>query len=54
MAVIRARAGELEIDHPFGVVRQLFEPVVARAPDPELLLTGAADHSRHRQARGAR
>ncbi len=36
--VLNARAGELEREFPFGVVRQLFEAAVA---DPELL-TGAA------------
>jgi hypothetical protein len=31
VAVLSARGGELERTFPFGVVRQLFEPVVARA-----------------------
>src|SRR4051812_11756488 len=38
--VLSARASELDRDFPFGVVRQLFEPVVAR--DPDGLLDGAA------------
>src|SRR4051794_32440533 len=29
---LRARGGELEHDFAFGVVRQLFEPVLAEAP----------------------
>jgi DNA-binding CsgD family transcriptional regulator len=42
--VLAARGGELETDFAFGVVRQLFEPLVATA-DPELrdsLLSGPA------------
>src|SRR5919202_2106220 len=44
MLVLSARASELDGEFPFGVVRQLFEPLVARA-DPEersRLLRGAA------------
>jgi predicted ATPase len=42
--VLAARGGELERDFPYGVVRQLFEPRLARtsAGDRELLLDGAA------------
>jgi DNA-binding CsgD family transcriptional regulator len=42
--VLRARGSELESPFAFGVVRQLFEPVVARAsaPERERLLAGAA------------
>jgi DNA-binding CsgD family transcriptional regulator len=41
---LRARAGELERDFAYGCVRQLLEPVVARAAGPERdrLFTGAA------------
>jgi DNA-binding CsgD family transcriptional regulator len=41
---LRARAGELERDFAYGCVRQLFEPVVARADgaERERLLGGAA------------
>src|ERR671932_330356 len=41
---LRARAGELERDFSHGVVRQLFEPAVARATDEErvTLFAGAA------------
>src|SRR3954447_3840709 len=39
-AVVSARASELDRDFPFGVVRQLFEPVVAR--ERAELLDGAA------------
>ena len=44
MRVLRARGTELEGEFAFGVVRQLFEPALAGAPDPELgrLLQGAA------------
>ena len=43
-AVLSARGGELERTFPFGVVRQLFEPVVARASakEREALFEGAA------------
>jgi class 3 adenylate cyclase len=42
--VLTARAGELERDHFYGLVRQLFEPALARANDAErdVLLGGAA------------
>ena len=43
---LRARAGELERDFAYGCVRQLLEPAVARAPDPERLFEGAAALSR--------
>jgi DNA-binding CsgD family transcriptional regulator len=41
---LRARANELERDFAYGCVRQLFEPVIARASDAERrdFLTGAA------------
>ena len=43
LAVLRARASELERDFPFGVVRQLFEPVLfgATGEERERLLAGA-------------
>jgi DNA-binding CsgD family transcriptional regulator len=40
--VLSGAGGELETDFPYGVVRQLFEPVLARGPDAEKLLAGAA------------
>lgn len=42
--VLRARAAELERDFPHGLIRQLFERLVRRAPDVERdsLLSGAA------------
>jgi DNA-binding CsgD family transcriptional regulator len=45
---LRARAGELERDFAYGCVRQLFEPVVARADvaERERLFGGAAALSR--------
>jgi DNA-binding CsgD family transcriptional regulator/predicted negative regulator of RcsB-dependent stress response len=43
LQVLRARGSELERDFPFGVVRQLFEPV----------LFGASDHERERLLAGA-
>jgi DNA-binding CsgD family transcriptional regulator len=41
---LRARAGELERDFAYGCVRQLLEPVIARAsgPERERLFAGAA------------
>jgi predicted ATPase len=44
MHPLGARGGELERDFPFGVVRQLFEPLVASCADRERdqLLSGAA------------
>src|SRR5437763_8550062 len=44
MIVLAARASELDRDFPFGVVRQLFEPVLATADEQERsrLLRGAA------------
>jgi hypothetical protein len=44
MRVLRARGGELERDFGFGVVRQLFEPVLAAASAAERAewLEGAA------------
>ena len=43
-AVLRARASELERDFPFGVVRQLFEPILRGRREAERaeLLAGAA------------
>jgi DNA-binding CsgD family transcriptional regulator len=43
LEVLRARASELERDFPFGVVRQLFEPVLFAATEEERerLLVGA-------------
>ena len=48
MAVLSARAGELEGEFAWGVVRQLFEGPVLRAPADETsrLLDGAAGHAR--------
>lgn len=45
--VLRARAGELEQGFGFGVVRQLFEPLLAAATPAEQAdwLTGAAGHA---------
>src|SRR3954468_1261440 len=44
LEVISARAGELEQDFAYGVVRQLFEPLLARSSSAERakLLAGAA------------
>ena len=43
MRVISARGGELEREQPFGVIRQLYEPVLAASPtDRDRLLVGAA------------
>jgi DNA-binding NarL/FixJ family response regulator len=44
MRVLGARGGELEQGHPFGVVRQLYEPMLAAASpvERERLLAGAA------------
>jgi DNA-binding CsgD family transcriptional regulator len=44
VAILTARCGEIERDFAFGVVRQLFEPRVARASDAEqeALFAGAA------------
>jgi hypothetical protein len=45
--VLRARAAPFERDFPYGVVRQLFEPVLARGDLPvEDLLAGAASGAR--------
>jgi DNA-binding CsgD family transcriptional regulator len=44
LRVLAARGGELEQDHPFGLIRQLYEPLLAAA-DPQRrarLLAGAA------------
>src|SRR5438128_2525512 len=44
LRVLRARGGELEREYAFGVMRQLFEPILTTA-DPggrERLLAGAA------------
>jgi predicted ATPase len=45
LRVLTARCGELEQDWTFGVVRQLFEPVLAAASDSERVepLAGAAE-----------
>jgi len=47
-AVLTARASQLETGFPFGVARQLFEPLVAKASDAdaEALLSGAAGLAR--------
>jgi DNA-binding NarL/FixJ family response regulator len=44
LSVLRARGGELEQEFPFGVMRQLFEPVLAGADEARraVLLDGAA------------
>jgi DNA-binding CsgD family transcriptional regulator len=42
MIVLAARGGELERGMSFGVVRELFEAAVHRAPDRDRLLAGAA------------
>ena len=45
MRVLAARGSELERSFPYGVVRQLFEPALARSSDAERasLLAGAAE-----------
>lgn len=47
LAVLRARAGELEQGFAYVVVRQLFEPLLATADDARraALLAGAAQHA---------
>ena len=47
-AVLTARASQLETGFPFGVARQLFEPVVAKAGEDDIdsLLSGAAGLAR--------
>jgi hypothetical protein len=42
LEVLRARASELERDFPFGVVRQLFEPVFFAAGEERRSVRGAA------------
>ncbi len=42
MLVLRARGGEYERDFPYGVVRQLFEPVLRDRPRRAELLSGSA------------
>jgi DNA-binding NarL/FixJ family response regulator len=42
MRVMRARGGEYERDFPYGVVRQLFEPILFEKTQREELLTGSA------------
>jgi DNA-binding CsgD family transcriptional regulator/tetratricopeptide (TPR) repeat protein len=42
MRVLSARGSELEREFPFGVVRQLFEPVLADPAEREAALAGAA------------
>src|ERR1700749_3624996 len=46
MTVLWARASELERDYPFGVVRQLFESVVADPGQRPAALAGAAQAAR--------
>ena len=43
MRALTARGSELEREFAFGVVRQLFEPVLGRNGERELLLAGAAE-----------
>ena len=45
LKVLTARGGELERDYPFGVMRQLYGPLLARSRDGERarLLAGAAE-----------
>ncbi len=47
--VLRARCDELERDFPFGVVRQLFEPLVAGWPkqEAEQMFSGPAEPATH-------
>jgi DNA-binding CsgD family transcriptional regulator len=45
MVVLAARASELDRDFPFGVVRQLFEPLVADEARRARLLHGAAERA---------
>jgi DNA-binding NarL/FixJ family response regulator len=47
MLALRARPSELELDYPFGVVRQLFEPALAQIDDRETLFAGAGGLARH-------
>jgi DNA-binding CsgD family transcriptional regulator/tetratricopeptide (TPR) repeat protein len=42
MLLLRARGGEYERDFPYGVVRQLFEPILAEPARRAELLTGTA------------
>jgi len=42
MRVLRARGGEFERDFPYGVMRQLFEPLLADESARKELLTGSA------------
>jgi DNA-binding CsgD family transcriptional regulator len=42
MLLLRARGGEYERDFPYGVVRQLFEPILAEETRRAELLTGSA------------
>jgi len=55
MTVLSARASELELNFPFGVVRQLFEPLLAGADRPTRtkLLDGAASLAAPLLGRGA-
>ena len=50
--VLSAAGGELEVDFPYGVVRELFLPVLAR-PDASSLLSGNAAPARAVLPRGA-
>ena len=42
LRVLRARGGEFERDFPHGVVRQLFEPLIADSPERQELFGGDA------------
>jgi DNA-binding NarL/FixJ family response regulator len=42
LALASAVGGSLEQDFSFGVVRQLFEPMIAATPDPDQLFAGGA------------
>ncbi len=44
--VLSASGGELEMDFPFGVVRQLFMPVLAEVAERDSLLAGTASMAR--------
>src|SRR5207237_9396763 len=48
LRVLRARGGELEREFPYGLVRQLFEPVLVEADhgEVECALSGAAAAAR--------
>ena len=46
LRVLAARGGELEREFPYGVVRQLFEPILVDPDEQERLLAGAAAGAR--------